>query len=446
MTTFGIEWDTHALLYPSDGKYDDSQDKVLNPSNISNVQFSIEGWDAKEKIFKEEKNQQLESNIDCFKSLEIIMGIFHGNEKSFNIQEFLETCEEFKIRWNEILESRKININNKEYQLLTYFQTTDEKSEYIPLSFKNCKRDITGYIKEDSKYFGYINQLQKIKGVPQITFGVRLKYIVNLFQSFYNFITINNNQNIPATVKRILISYQISRYQLGKLAPRENFLGKINSKKADDDILNLFSFILLCNYFLITIILPAVSYKKALFLFKLRSNLRYIYDTIISEKYKELLKNDWKNLLIESIQKNPENFDNNLELIEKILYKIETFWKGVFEDNNEFVKLATILDPNDLRLVRSYDQQKNTIKVYSHFRKNVPEILDNGKLNTDDVYNFDIGEWRTHNDIVFLELRNLDIFDMLEEDRKQIKHLISSDNLCSYIQEVLLKLQTFLWS
>jgi hypothetical protein len=453
MTSFGIEWEPNALIFLPDRRL---------PENIIEKQSAVIGTDWKGSItlegwwIKHDKIAKT-TNDDCLLNLEVNLGVFKSeNENQFNLADFQNSCNNFKLFWNNIINTHQLIINQQPYEILSYILTKNENvlEQNQNNIFIDCARKNDGYLTNQNNdlYFAYTNNLNNIKGTPQLTFGIKLRYIINLFYTIYNILESNNYLKNDTYLNNISISYQKTQTQFIQLFNDKLWLGSVytikNKKiitKQQTEILNLVGFILLSNYFLITNTKIGKEYQKALFLFKIRSNLRCIYD-LLEDNLKEKLKNEWKIIL--------ENNYINIIFPDEYI-NIENFWKGIFEDNNPFVKESATKDGIELLLnnispvtlfrfqEQSYqnDPQIKKIKIYSYNTYNVPSVKYREKdmefyiSNTQEIINFDIGEWKTTDDIIYLELRSFSkIFKLLGQQKNV---LINSINLCDIVSEII---------
>ena len=188
MTSFGIEWDSDALVnikqLPPGLK---SRRAALKGPGFS---ITLEGifFDDKRKINK----QELFS--DCNYTLEAQLGVIKSDKEDFFgstdglTLKYIST--EFNNTWNAIIDDKQIIINDKPYPVLAYVYGPKNSSFFKdsrgrPLEiYKDCDLTSPGTIPDGNIDWAYIKNLDNILGKVQLTCGMRMKFIPNLFKKF----------------------------------------------------------------------------------------------------------------------------------------------------------------------------------------------------------------------------------------------------------------------
>jgi len=255
MTTFGVEWETNLLIFFPENKIPlELSVKKPYDTGIPFTTLSLENYSP------------YRTPSDCLTNIEVQMGVFESkSEDVFEIKEFKKICNIFSTFWEGIINDKKIILNNgKFYDVLVYSEKNGK--------FQDCAR-----LEKSQNNAGYTSDLSyDIKGVPQITFGIKLTYVISLF-GYISELIVNKNFSIePPMLTVIRGSYQtVGIYCDGK--------GIKN--------LDIVSFFILLYYYVYSSTLykklKLKVYHKASFVFKLRTNFRDIY-TYIKEPEKEL--------------------------------------------------------------------------------------------------------------------------------------------------------------
>lgn len=250
MTEFGVEWDTNVLAYIPSGDISLVNRGFYKKGYIS---VTLESW----KYAKQSK---------CIASLEAQMGVFTSkNPEKFNVSHFFEVCENFTQMFAKIASKRKVQISGKQYDVLIYVDSHMKDEKQNSKYYTDCAKT------KLSQNGGYTDQFMKknIVGTPQITIGIKLPYIISLF----SYISLLYDERRKRK-KNVLLQVIFNTYvHTGYFCETE---------KITD--LHIIGFLILCGYYLLSSILarntPRKSYIKSFFGFKLRTNLRIIYDYV----------------------------------------------------------------------------------------------------------------------------------------------------------------------
>lgn len=465
MTSLGIEWDTQGLIYlGGDNIYTNDTEYKLQqqlPNEYIEKTPAVKGdkWSISLEMINLNKNRT-KSNIqpvlsDCLYSLEAQLGVFRSsNEKMFNIDEFFETCKKFQEYWSQMIDNKYIIINNKKYPVLAHKSLTDiqDGSEY----YIDCARQKKGVIKSsgDIKWV-YTDLLLNVVGKPQITCGIKLKYIISLF----SYITklhnecINNDPNKPCLsvgqqkiFKYIKHAYYDTALQIVAL----------NFQQFDVHSQNVISMIILTNYMfivLIDVIKHGVHfrqdlYTKSFFSIKLRSNLRYMYDTILTKRTRKFY-NKWVHSMLNI--KGFAGFIDNINLM-------SDWWESFIKTPlygwviTGIKTKGLIMDISPLGIFNISKNQYKILNNHLIFKKvfvdkgtsqELPHIIyKNNHIqyrNADEIKKFDYMEWISVNDTIFFELRGLESLFNLTKNTKTSKYIkqpktnVTSKSLCLYV-------------
>ena len=304
MVSFGIEWDTHALIYlPKNNLPRGVLEKTsaifqTNPNGTiisPGWTISLEGWYP---------HGRPESLGDCMFSMEVQMGVFDGN----NIRSFQRSCGNFRETWNKMINDKKITIAGVEYDVLSY---TADAANYTGNGnkFLDCARKKVGsHLKQDGKEWAYVDSLERVNGKMQFTTGIALENIINLFARVTRLVNLSkeigtwDTDNIARKLYLNIVvdAYEYTRFQVSQLP-------------FDGDLI---ACIMLCNYYLLSFRHESTGYIKARFLFKMRTNMASIYQHLSDAN--KIIFIVWKNWVITAPpdQKGFENtfLKNNIQV------------------------------------------------------------------------------------------------------------------------------------
>ena len=175
MTSFGIEWDTSLLVYTKHG-----DESLIEKAPI----VKGDKWAISFESYHAGKNRQTEAGIlesDCTKSIEAQLGVFRSKKDDyFDTTELCKTLRIFQTYWKNIIEEKKINVKGGEYNVLKSVM-----GDYIEndignkIYFKDCSLTNLGTF--NNKWVYTQDKLNNIRGVPQITIVIKVKYIIDNF-------------------------------------------------------------------------------------------------------------------------------------------------------------------------------------------------------------------------------------------------------------------------
>jgi hypothetical protein len=191
MTTYGIEWDTDALINIKHQQLSDANiaEKIaaLHGENFTITLESkyFEDYMLKKSKKTEEEIKSIIENTFCQFTLEAQIGVFKNpNDNAFGIESLHETLRNFTNVWNNIIENKQIILNEKPFSVLAFTYVGNIESYKLTHPgrkiYKDCSRTKQGLI-YDTKY-AYIDNLDDVLGKVQMTCGMKLKYISHLFK------------------------------------------------------------------------------------------------------------------------------------------------------------------------------------------------------------------------------------------------------------------------
>lgn len=465
MTSIGVEWDTLGLVYlGGDNIYTNSNEYKTQhqlPDGYIEKTPAVKGdkWDISLEMTNLNKTRLGYGNeqklSDCLYSLEAQLGVFRStDEKMFNLDDYMDTCKKFQTFWAEMIENKHITINNKKYPVLAHKSSTNIPSsgEY----YIDCARLKRGFIqtKTDVKWV-YTDLLLNVAGKPQITCGIKLKYIISLF----SYITKLHNkciQNDPN--KQCLGAGRNRQFNQIKQAYYNTAvqIDTLKLKNFDTNSQNVIGMILLTNYMFI-VIFNAIKtgaqllndvYGKSFFPIKLRSNLRYMYDNILTKKTKQFY-NLWVKSMINI--KEFAGFNDTVNLV-------SGWWESFSKSPLRGWVITGIktnglkIDVPPLGIFNISNKQYNTINRHLFLKKVVVDkgpseelpniVYRNNHIqyrDANEIKKFDYMEWISVNDTVFFELRGLAaLFELTkitktENYANQKPISVTSKSLCMYI-------------
>ena len=395
MTTFGIEWDTSALIC------------VEDPTELKEKGVIKKGdkWTiTTESFFPRGKTNEIYKN-DSVWSVEVQMGVFESNNPTeFNIREFQRTCFMFNQEWQNIIKKSKID----NLDILSYVKTKEDINSKD--NFLDCDLKMSGvYELDDNFKMAYRRILNQIRGVSQITIGINLEYIIGLFRKLKDLLDYceqeKRQQEVfaynSANIVRIAYNDTVDFFEENEITDNKN----------------LFAFMLLCNNMLLGLNKKYTSYLKSNFMFKIRTNLRGVYESL----------NDFEKHIVHIwvYEKETKNLLSSLAR--------DYFNRLINEPKEGFVitdtgRLSTELSPLGIYSISDDDVLQNLSEndvegasiFYTYVTNPAPELYinDENKLEykeNSDILNFDIGEWYYNGNTVHIEIRGFStILDLLE--------------------------------
>lgn len=270
MTSFGIEWDTNALVYNL-------------PPGTREKEPILEGdkWTItlESQHFKKTRDGVKSGDnliTDCGYNIEVQIGVFTSdNETQFNSKEIMRGCFNFnKAVWEPIHKTKSLTVGEKNYQVVSYRIGKVTEQRYV-----DCGLTEPGHLYDtNNAEWGYVASLNNVVGKTQYTIGLKLKYYVNLFRRYVELVkqckadkskceTIAKFTNIEDIVEAYYNTYEY-----------------FDEFKLSEDNDELLSCIMLFKYFLLVLRRPKPkTYFKAMFHMKLRSNLAGIFNLLSTE-------------------------------------------------------------------------------------------------------------------------------------------------------------------
>ena len=280
MTSFGIEWDTPAMIYFGDQiKLFPVEVPILTQKKWA---ITLEAMDWKKR------NPQV---TDCMFTVEAQLGIFRSRKKNkFNVSEFLETCKDFTNFWEQIIKTKHIQLGKKYYPVVAYVYNKTSSISDNP--FIDCGMTIPGYFKHKANMLSYYaDTLEYVKGKPQITIGIGLEYVIPVFShiiKYFELCEVNDTTGLPCrSLESVKWVFVMMRSAYANTAKQLSILGINSFDEIGKDVVSL---ILLTNYQFIIFfqkVMREIRSKKIVksyYGIKLRSNSRIIYDKLLSTK------------------------------------------------------------------------------------------------------------------------------------------------------------------
>jgi hypothetical protein len=429
--SFGVEWDTNALIFIEDS------DNVVVEKGIINYgpNWSI----TKESYWP----NRIVTPKDCVASLEAQLGVFYSiHPLKFNGDSYHKTCSEFQKAWMEIIDNTSITVYNKNivYPVLSVVTT---KEEPLYPGTTDCAGTQPGYYKnidkleqnksgetiitQRGKYQSYVRNLSNVRGVPQLTMGFQLQYCMSIWDYTTNIFNHWNNYGGSEilrhsnAVERIVKSYNSTNRQINLII-----------RSGVSISTNVSNLILLCNNHLISLNRQREEgkYLKASMFYKVRTNLRGVYDSFsIDDKkvfdfWSKWIKNesfrDYPDT-IWSAKKWVKHFNNPLVgyMLDNIPSKITTVLSkiGIYSIENSTIDIMKEygITVTKVNYISSYSMPTdNTDYQWTDNLEYIPAPLiyltEDYELvyyDNNEILAFDIGEWYYKNQII-IEARGLD--------------------------------------
>jgi len=430
--SFGVEWDTNALLLIDKSQYGLIPEKGIIQSGHNWTITKESYWPGRKKLER-----------DCVASLEAQLGVFYSddNPTTFNDKAYYDTCRNFQTAWTRIMRELYIRVGNTS----TVFPvlTTIVSDQPVSQGTTDCSGTNPGfntyYLKptpipnpQDLRYQSYTNNLQYISGIPQLTMGFQLKYCVSVWD--YTSKLLDHWKTRPDMLDVLKSGMAVQRvFDSLKATTHQVSIMKSMLKDVDTTIsLRLFNLILLCNNHLIGLNREGSKYVKASMLYKVRTNLRGVYETFDTNE--KLIFDEWALSLRDKtfrtyetplweatewvahfnsplvgyvITHIPDNITTNLSM--KGIYSIEPGTLDIMQGWN--------LKFREVNYISSYklSTQKDRI-AYEWAGTEInyipaPRIMLTNKYNliyvdSNELLSFDIGEWYYDNQVI-MEVRGI---------------------------------------
>jgi hypothetical protein len=448
MTSFGIEWETQALIFLPEYELPEgivSKSPAITGENWSLSFEYINMPEVRTGVYKRE-----DETIDCFYNIEAQLGVFKSEkEKIFNIKSFMKSCFLFGQMWKQMVATKSLTLKGKEYDILSYAYG----SKLDPSKcFKDCARTDPGILRRTKNRrnleWAYINDISTVRGKPQLTIGIKLKYVLKLFNQYTYYITECFKDKTKCST--------IPKYDLAFVIGDAYFKTKEQLHRLKIDGSDKFiSLIILCNYFILLKIRPqSKTYFKATFHIKPRTNYRFMYqmlddneqdlfliwaaDIANTPEYVGFYK--WFNQIIKPDQKayilSPKPGEKiKLNTTKLAIYSIP---KNKYSEIEKYANIRKVYYDN----MTSLERKPRQINIL-YDSDGTPTIVE-GKIG------IDIGEWIPDGDIVHFELRSIEtILALLDSElydgeyrelpSSETKGMMSHSDLCVKINIVIMK-------
>lgn len=431
MNSIGIEWETNALIKPTDELL------YLPDFNINyKIPIKFSSWSL-----SLEPAHIYEESI-CDNRIEVQLGPIYATDFKIQNRVYDEMCKNFLNDWNKILSSYTISLNKVDFDIFTYSKINDEKKDEI---FRDCYFD--KLLTEKDK-IGFSKNLSNISGIPQITFGINIKYVIQLFKHVHDLYSkcsgglgnqVDDVSNSYKYIKDFIIISISKIDEYKKLKPIDKF--KTFYKKYN----NVLVLIMIEYYYLLTM-KKQFKYGGVLkyrFLFKPRSNIMFLYNKLTDNEKK--IFNDWSIMYMKQNTSDEEflvkhfwDFHNPMTA-----YTIE--YNGGLKINVSPLNFYTIDTGISENKIKKYETMAKINKVSIH-PLNFSNIIEAdfdilGKtvhVNPYTVCDFDIGEWIMDGDIFFFELRSVKkMNELLSGCLVENKLHIHSSVLCEKIGNII---------
>jgi hypothetical protein len=315
MTSFGIEWETNALIFdvPEEYKNPDikEEDKGDRAVIVSGDFYSITSE------YKDYKS--IDTSIkDCKYNLEVQLGVFHNNKDYFDSRMVLYHMHSFfKNVWDVMIKNKGFFPNKKDKEsinaqsdfidVVSYYygpNTSDVRNKDVKNNdtYTDCQlkeNDIKDTMNPTMDFY-YKKSLNDISGKIQMTIGIKLRYIINIFKRYTElWEQCQNDVSKCSTIlkAKVYIHNIFKAYEEGL-----KFL-----KPGKEE---LASAVCLCYYTFLTFRAKGKGYMKSKFHIKPRTNIG-LFNKMLSTKDKEEFI-DWIDDLIENIGENVQ-YKNWLE-------------------------------------------------------------------------------------------------------------------------------------
>lgn len=364
MTSFGVEYDTNILVFLPDRRLPQDLKIKIPFLRDDKLSMTLEYWHPQERKV---------SSRDCLVSLEAQMGIFTSdNPRKFNIEDFQKMCTVFTKNWNTMIDRKKISINNVDYDIVIYSKEG---------KFKDCALSIP-----NSDTFGYTNDFfrENAIGTAQITIGIRLPYIISIF----SYMSKINDEN-----------REMNSLILGSM---ENAYSSAGHFAANNGIknLDLIAFLMLMAYYINCNIvrneIDKKAYVKAYFGFKIRTNLRIIYDAI--GKPETILKDFLEHLVREE--------EKAVDIVSKLSEDFFNPIRGYVM--RDMVKKNLEISP--LTITKNNPSNFIPVDIFkAWWTREFPEVTETSDtISYTQTPSVDFGEWDIgENNMIYLEYRGL---------------------------------------
>jgi len=361
MVSLGAEWDTNLLVYFPQGALPKGIHYRYPFYKNGKISITLEWW----------KPRNLNKS-DCIASLEVQMGVFHG-DSSFNLEEFVEVCQIWTQFWENIIGTKKIYINDIPYDVLIY------SSDNIPnsLRYKDCARTQL-YNGTDISYTDTFHD-KNVIGTTQITIGIKLPQVISLF----SYVSLLYEGHTDMQLFPIYASYVNAGYYAYSVGIRD---------------LSLIAFMLLISHYIYVMKsyeqLSKGEYAKSFFGIKLRTNLYVIYESLGNPK-KEVRG------LLDYLIENEEGLENVCSNFLKTFFKPQQGYVIIDSDKK--------MSFSELIIIGNQLQNSKEINIFiPPWGGNLPHVQDEKyMINLESKgYSLDYGEWNIEKkNTIHMEIR-----------------------------------------
>lgn len=486
MTSFGVEWDTSALinlaLDPKPGQKNQPL-QLLPPGTSEKVPFVYgDKWTLTlESINISEKHSSgNDKKDDCLYTLESQLGVFRSDDPSkFNTSEFKEVCAKFNKFWINMINMQGIVRKNKFYPVLAHQTINNADIDQGKKYFIDCQKKKPGLIEgKEGLMWAYTDLLKSMHGAPQVTVGIELKRVLSLFKfiiSHFNRCMKEDTTGKPCkSMKKTWFLFGNIKKAYYNTVAQLRVMGYTKFEKIVNE--NITALIVLTNYYFISMVDGLLKdikgtefmYIKAFYILKLRSDLRVMFDTFSpsqQEFYRLWATNYFTSWKFNGLKINESPEDSELEkknkdyingeIKNKLIYWFYKFFINVDTAYMIFPKGDTPIMVNKIGLYSISPDQLNIIKNHADVKKvkickadwsgNPPHIIyTDGVIkykNSDEILGFDYMEWGIQNSNIFIEFRGMHLIynlyrrvhrNLYEEDIRLFRSMDSED-LCKYI-------------
>ena len=485
MTSFGVEWDTAALInlaLPPKPGHEDNHLQKLPPGSLEKVPF-IHGdkWTLtleKTNMNKKRRTSNVYKEIDCLYTLESQLGVFNSRDPSkFNTDAFKEVCVNFNQFWVNMIKRQGFTRKGRFYPVLAHYpiKKEDKSKKY----FVDCRRTFPGLVKgEDNLMWAYTDLLASVGGKPQVTIGIELKRVLSIFKFivvYFNRCMQEDTTGKPCrSMEKAWFIIGIIKKSYYNTVAQLNVMGYTKFGRIVDD--NIIAFIVLTNYYFVTmvdrmrLILDGAgsTYNKAYYMIKLRSNLRVIFDTFTEEQQEFYtlwatnyftswefnglkIKKTMADSELEKIKKDTINGDIENKLVYwfyKFFINVDTAYM-ISPNGNTPVMVNTLglysITPDQMDTISNHVDIKK-VKIYrADWTEPPPHIIyEDGVIkyqDSNEILGFDYMEWGVQESNIFIEIRAIHLIYTLHrrvskklyEEDISLFNSVNSNDLCQYI-------------
>lgn len=414
MASFGIEWETNALML------DMPEGKREKRPIIKNDKWSITLEGIRFYQIRDGKKERPENDEDCQYNLEVQIGpVISNNYGSFDYRGVMDSCNHFfKNIWSKILDKKHIVIDGKEYPVLSYSigNTAEER-------FEDCKLSMPGTLNNtEGNEWGYIKSLNNIYGKAQFTIGLKLKDVFAVFRRIVKlYVDCSEDETKCSTIlRRGHLYFIINAY----FDTYEECL-ELNRPISPE----LLSFIMLVNYSLYVNKIPWKKYFKALFLIKPRTNFACIYNLLSNDDkdtFDEWVEKCIFERMTDKLEENKSVEDMDSEIVEKINEEISSLKKW-FDDiknptqkcyliaNSEAVGKYELVTSDNKEIIET--SRKVPCALYPGYKKFSKVDFEDGKI-VHTIWGQDLQEWSAGpNGEIYLEFRSVEtIYSLISKE------------------------------